>query len=122
VRQHGFIAEFHRGFISHVDGDWNCNLDAFDDFLTWRDVVANFFGSTPPIDIERRRAPLTRLLCERVRSSIRGTTKSSDLHGSGILRPSNPIGNFVLVRLLAISKNPLALGGGDESFHAIEQR
>jgi hypothetical protein len=33
----GFIAEFNRGFVSHVDGDWNGNLDAFNDYLSWPD-------------------------------------------------------------------------------------
>lgn len=27
----GFIAEFNRGFIQHVGGDWQGNLDAFND-------------------------------------------------------------------------------------------
>ncbi len=33
----GFIAEFNRGFISHVGGDWKGNLDAFNDYLSWAD-------------------------------------------------------------------------------------
>ena len=33
----GFIIEFNRGFVSHVGGDWNGNLDAFNDYLSWAD-------------------------------------------------------------------------------------
>jgi len=33
----GFIAEFNRGFVSDVGGDWNGNLDAFNDYLSWDD-------------------------------------------------------------------------------------
>ena len=32
-----FIAEFNRGFIFHVGGNWNGNLDAFNDYLSWAD-------------------------------------------------------------------------------------
>jgi hypothetical protein len=31
----GFIREFNRVFISQVGGDWNGNLDAFNDYLSW---------------------------------------------------------------------------------------
>ena len=31
----GFIDEFNRGFITDVGGDWNGNLDAFNDYLGW---------------------------------------------------------------------------------------
>ena len=31
----GFIQEFNRGFVSHLGGTWNGNLDAFHDFLSW---------------------------------------------------------------------------------------
>jgi hypothetical protein len=30
-----FIAAFNEGFISHVGGSWNGNLDAFHDYLWW---------------------------------------------------------------------------------------
>jgi hypothetical protein len=30
-----FIAAFNDGFIRHVTGDWNGNLDAFHDYLSW---------------------------------------------------------------------------------------
>lgn len=33
----GFIVEFNRGFINHVGGNWNGNLDAFNDYLSWAD-------------------------------------------------------------------------------------
>ncbi|MFN3151918.1 hypothetical protein [Bremerella sp.] len=33
----GFIAEFNRGFVSHVGGQWNGNMDAFNDYLYWGD-------------------------------------------------------------------------------------
>ena len=32
-----FIAAFNEGFIRHVGGDWNGNLDAFHDYLSWPD-------------------------------------------------------------------------------------
>src|SRR5262245_24743429 len=31
----GFIREFNRVFISQIAGDWNGNLDAFNDYLSW---------------------------------------------------------------------------------------
>ena len=31
----GFIREFNRVFISQIGGDWNGNLDAFNDYLYW---------------------------------------------------------------------------------------
>ncbi len=34
----GFVAEFNRGFVSHVGGQWNGNLDAFNDYLSWTDA------------------------------------------------------------------------------------
>lgn len=33
----GFIGAFNRGFVSHVGGEWNGNLDAFSDYLSWAD-------------------------------------------------------------------------------------
>ena len=37
----GFVAEFNRGFVSHVGGKWNGNLDAFNDYLSWTDSLSN---------------------------------------------------------------------------------
>jgi hypothetical protein len=31
----GFIREFNRVFASHIGGEWNGNLDAFNDYLSW---------------------------------------------------------------------------------------
>jgi len=31
----GFIREFNRAFVAHVAGQWNGNLDAFHDYLSW---------------------------------------------------------------------------------------
>lgn len=31
----GFIREFNRAFVAHVGGQWNGNLDAFHDYLSW---------------------------------------------------------------------------------------
>lgn len=33
----GFICEFNRGFVTQVGGQWNGNLDAFNDYLSWAD-------------------------------------------------------------------------------------
>lgn len=33
----GFVREFNRGFVSRVGGNWNGNLDAFNDYLSWAD-------------------------------------------------------------------------------------
>ncbi|PHS11627.1 MAG: barnase inhibitor [Blastopirellula sp.] len=33
----GFIDEFNRGYVAHVDGDWKGNLDAFNDYLCWHE-------------------------------------------------------------------------------------
>jgi hypothetical protein len=32
-----FIAAFNEGLIRHVGGEWNGNLDAFNDYLWWPD-------------------------------------------------------------------------------------
>ncbi len=32
-----FIAAFNSGFISKIGGEWNGNLDAFNDYLWWPD-------------------------------------------------------------------------------------
>jgi len=40
-----FIAAFNEGFIRPVSGDWNGNLDAFNDYLAWagdKDVYEPF--------------------------------------------------------------------------------
>ena len=36
----GLVAEFNRGFVSHVGGRWNGNLGAFNDYLSWTDAHA----------------------------------------------------------------------------------
>lgn len=33
----GFIVEMNRGYISHVGGNWEGNLDAFHDYFSWSD-------------------------------------------------------------------------------------
>jgi hypothetical protein len=30
-----FVEAFNRGFVEHVGGTWNGNLDGFNDFLSW---------------------------------------------------------------------------------------
>jgi len=32
-----FIAAMNTGFVRHVGGDWNGNLDALNDYLSWPD-------------------------------------------------------------------------------------
>lgn len=32
-----FVAAFNEGFIRHIGGEWNGNLDAFHDYLWWPD-------------------------------------------------------------------------------------
>lgn len=34
----GLVAAFNEGFMRHIGGDWNGNLDAFHDYLSWPDL------------------------------------------------------------------------------------
>ncbi|MEM7314607.1 MAG: barnase inhibitor [Planctomycetota bacterium] len=63
----GFVCEFNRGFIRHVGGDWNGNLDAFHDYLSWADEHCTFrWCHSEKSRIDLGHAATSRWLAERL--------------------------------------------------------